>query len=299
MYCTCGRKAILFRRYSGEKLCKRCFNRSIKDRVKKAVRKYSLIDREDRIGVAVSGGKDSLVLLHLLKKLSEKYPFELLAITIDEGIEGYRDKSIELVKENCRKLNVESKVFSFKKEMGYTMDEIAKKNTEMGPCSYCGVFRRYLLNQKARELECDKLAVGHNLDDEVQTILMNFLRGDLSRFGRTGTFYVYVDEKFVPRIKPLREIPEKENVVYALANDIPVDFSPCPYAEEAYRNDIREFLNEMEVKRPTTKYTLLRSYEKIHAMIAEDLAEEVQYCEKCSEPTIGERCTRCKLLETL
>ncbi|HDM22425.1 MAG TPA: tRNA lysidine(34) synthetase TilS, partial [Methanomicrobia archaeon] len=76
MYCKCGKKAIIFRRYSGEKLCERCFNKSMVERVKKVIRKYSLIEKNDLIGVGVSGGKDSLVLLHILKKLSEKYPFD-------------------------------------------------------------------------------------------------------------------------------------------------------------------------------------------------------------------------------
>ena len=299
MYCKCGKKAVLFRRYSGEKLCERCFDRSMIDRVKKVVRKYSLIDRDDLIGIGVSGGKDSLVLLHLLDRLSEQYPFDLIAITIDEGIEGYRDKAITAVEETCNALGVESRIYSFKEEIGHSMDEIAEKDTKMGPCSYCGVFRRYLLNKKARELECDKLAVGHNLDDEVQTILMNVLRGDLSRFGRTGSYYIYSDKRFVPRIKPLREIPEKEDVIYALVHNIRAEFSPCPYANEAYRNDVRTFLNKMEVERPTTKYTLLRTYDKIYPLLAETLAEPVTHCKKCGEPSIGDLCKRCELLEEL
>ncbi|MCD6127929.1 MAG: TIGR00269 family protein [Methanomicrobia archaeon] len=299
MYCKCGKKAIIFRRYSGEKLCERCFNKSMVERVKKVIRKYSLIEKNDLIGVGVSGGKDSLVLLHILKKLSEKYPFDLIAITIDEGIKGYRDKSIRLVQKNCKSWGIESKIYSFKEEFGYTLDEIVKRDRELSPCSYCGVFRRYLLNKKARELGCDKLAVGHNLDDEVQTILMNFLRGDLSRFGRTGSYYIRLNEKFVPRIKPLREIPEKEDVIYALVNNIDVEFSECPYAGEAYRNNIREFLNKMEMEQPTTKYSLLRSYDKIYPLLAKNLTKEVRYCRNCGEPTIGEICKTCELLENL
>lgn len=299
MYCKCGKKAIIFRRYSGEKLCEDCFRRSILDNVMKVIRKYSLIDKDDLVGVAVSGGKDSLVLLHILKKISERYPFNLVAITIDEGIKDYRDKSIEVVKRNCKSLGIESKVYSFKKDIGYTMDEIVEKDRELGPCSYCGVFRRDLLNKKARELGCDKLAVGHNLDDEVQTVLMNFLRGDIARFGRTGTYYIYSDAKFVPRIKPLREVPEKETVIYAISDNIGPEFSDCPYAKGAYRKDISKFLNEMELKRPTTKYTLLRSYDKLHSLVAEDLAEKVTYCENCGEPTVGRVCKRCELLKKL
>ncbi len=299
MYCKCGKKAIIFRRYSGEKLCERCFNKSMIDRVKKVIRKYSLIEKNDRVCVAVSGGKDSLVLLHILKKLSEKYPFDLIALTIDEGIKGYRDKAIETVKRNCKLLGIESRVYSFKKELGYPLDEIVKKDRELSSCSYCGVFRRYLLNKKTRELGCNKLAVGHNLDDEVQTILMNFLRGDLSRFGRTGPYYIYLNERFVPRIKPLREIPEKENVVYALSNNIEVEFSTCPYSGEAYRNNIREFLNKMELEQPTTKYSLLRSYDKIYSLLAKSLAKKLKYCEKCGEPTIGNVCKTCEFLEKL
>lgn len=292
MQCTCGRKAVYHRRQSGQYLCEICFSKSIKKKFRQTIRKHSYVNKDEKIAVGVSGGKDSTVLLHLLHELNQDRPFELGVIIIDEGIAKYRDKSMAIAKKACQTLDVPYHVFSFQKEFEVTMDEVPE---DVPHCSYCGVLRRYLLNQKSRMLGYEKLAVGLNLDDEVQSILMNFLRGDLFRFGRTGPYYTE-KQGFVPRIKPLREILEKEIMLYAVVNNISVDHSVCPYAFEAYRGDIRDFLNSMESKRPTTKYSLLRSYEKLFPHLQQKLSSPVSFCEKCGEPTVDNICKTCTMI---
>lgn len=254
-----------------------------------------MVKRDDKIAVGLSGGKDSTVLLHLLYDLQKRRPFEMAAIIIDEGIKGYRDKTIEIAVENCCELGIEYSIFSFEEEFHLALDDI---EPELSHCAYCGVFRRYVLNQKSRELTFRKLAVGLNLDDEVQSILMNLLRGDLFRFGRTGPYYEE-KQKFVPRIKPLREISEKEIMLYAVVNQIPVDHSVCPYASEALRGDIRTFLDQMESKRPTTKYSLLRSYDRLFPYLQEELTGATSLCERCGEPSVDRLCKTCKMLEEI
>jgi uncharacterized protein (TIGR00269 family) len=295
MRCRCGRKAVYYRRQSGQYLCKVCFSRSIHSKFRTTIRKHSLVKKGDRIVLGLSGGKDSTVLLHLLCDLKKRRPFEIKAFIIDEGIEGYRNKTIEVAQKNCDLLGVEYSIFSFEDELGITLDEV---DADLSHCSYCGVFRRYLLNRKSRELGYEKLAVGLNLDDEVQSILMNLLRGDLFRFGRTGPSY---REKpgFVPRIKPLREISEKEIMLFALLNNIEVDHSVCPYASEAYRGDVRTFLDQMESKRPTTKYSLLRSYDRLFPYLQKELNYDVCVCERCGEPSVGKLCKACTMLEEI
>jgi uncharacterized protein (TIGR00269 family) len=295
MQCKCGRKAVYHRRQSGQYFCGTCFSKSIKTKFRRTIRKHSYVNTGEKIAVGLSGGKDSTVLLHLLHELNQDRPFELAAVIIDEGIKGYRDKTIALAEKTCQALDIAYHIFSFKKEFGITLDFVPD---DVPHCSYCGVLRRYLLNQKTRELHYEKLAVGLNLDDEVQSILMNFLRGDLFRFGRTGPFYT---EKhgFVPRIKPLREILEKEIMLYAVVNNIAVDHSVCPYASEAYRGDIRDFLNVMESRRPTTKYSLLRSYEKLFPYLQKELSGPVSFCEKCGEPTVDKICKTCTMVEKI
>jgi len=295
MKCRCGRKAIYHRRQSGQYLCAVCFSKSIQKKFRRTIRKHSLVKRGDNIAVGLSGGKDSTVLLHLLHDLQKRRPFSFEAIIIDEGIAGYRDTTIEVATKNCSLLDINYTIFSFHQEFGITLDDT---QPGVSHCSYCGVFRRYLLNQKSRELHFDKLAVGLNLDDEVQSILMNLLRGDLFRFGRTGPYYKE-SPQFVPRIKPLREISEKEVMVYAVVNNIEVDHSVCPYASEAFRSDIRDFLDRMESKRPTTKYSLLRSYDRLFPYLQDQLTADVARCERCGEPTVNTLCKACKMLEDI
>ena len=295
MRCRCGRKALYYRRQSGQYLCRTCFSKSIESKFRHTVRKYTFIGRGDTIAVGLSGGKDSTVLLHLLHDLQKRRPFEVTALIIDEGIAGYRDKTIDVAERTCRLLDIEYYIYSFAEEFGITLDNITP---EVSHCSYCGVFRRYVLNKKSRELAFRKLAVGLNLDDEVQSILMNLLRGDLFRFGRTGPYYRETPQ-FVPRIKPLREISEREIMLYAVINNIEVDHSVCPYASEAFRGDIRTFLDEMESKRPTTKYALLRSYDRLFPYLQEQLTWEVTLCEQCGEPSVDTLCKTCKMLEKI
>ena len=295
MRCRCGRKAIYYRRQSGQYLCGICFSKSIESKFRSTIRKHALVSRGDNIAVGLSGGKDSTVLLHLLHNLQKRRPFTVEALIIDEGIAGYRDKTIKVAEKTCQLLSIDYHIFSFSEEFGITLDDI---EPDVSHCSYCGVFRRYLLNKKSRELTFEKLAVGLNLDDEVQSVLMNFLRGDLFRFGRTGPYY-RKKSKFVPRIKPLREISEKEIMLYAVVNHIEVDHSVCPYASEAFRGDIRTFLDEMESKRPTTKYALLRSYDRLFPYLQEQLTYDVSLCEQCGEPSIDTLCKTCKMLEKI
>jgi len=297
MLCNCGRKAIYWRRYSGEYLCKRCFVESVEKRFSHTIGKHRLIGKHERIAVGISGGKDSMVLLHLLFRFSKRFPFSILAITVDEGIKGYREKTLEKARKNCEKLGIEHHIFSFREEFGFFLEDVSG---ELSRCSYCGVFRRYMLNRKARELSCTSLAVGHNLDDEVQSILMNILRGDFGRMGRTGATYKDISPGFVRRIKPMREIPEKEIKLFSLLEDIDAEDSTCPYAEEAYRNDIRDFLNMMESKRPTTKHTLLASYDKLFPILQNTLIpEKISECSKCGEPSVGKICKACEMKEKI
>ena len=171
-------------RYSGESLCRRCFSRLFEKRVRKTIRVNHLLNKNDRVAVALSGGKDSVTLLKIMHTLFEKAPkSKLIAITVDEGIHGYREKTLKVAKKVCDELKVEHHVYTFKKEIGMTLDKMIKKSiADRKPpaCSFCGVFRRKILNETARELKVDKLATGHNLDDEIQVTLMNFIRGDFA-----------------------------------------------------------------------------------------------------------------------
>jgi uncharacterized protein (TIGR00269 family) len=305
--CTiCGaREAFYTRSYSGEKLCTRCFVESIENKVRATIAKYKMFRFDDKIAVAVSGGKDSLSLLHILSRIERDFPkASICAITVDEGIRGYRDEAIEIASENCKKLRVEHFVASFKDLYGYTLDEVVWRaraaRGNLTPCSYCGVLRRKALNLLARDVGATKIAVAHNLDDEIQTFMLNIIHGDPSRISRAGPVFEDEIEGFVPRVKPLCEILEKEVTLYAYVKGIRFQENPCPYAGEALRNDVRNMLNKLEVKHPGIKYTVFRSAERIRKMIRENKPKvALKRCKICGEPTVGEICQACQLLQKI
>jgi uncharacterized protein (TIGR00269 family) len=304
--CTvCKREeAFFFRPYSGEKLCRKCFTKSIEEKVRTTIVKYKMLKFDDRIGVAVSGGKDSVSLLHILAKIEHGYPkTSLAAVTVDEGIKGYRDEALKIAAENCQKLGIEHHVVSFKELYGYRLDEIVKslkqkRNSDLTPCAYCGVLRRKALNIAARNLKADKLATAHTLDDETQTILLNIFHGDVLRIAREKPATDEAHPKLVQKVKPFCEIPEKETALYAYVRKIKFQSMPCPYASEALRNDVRTMLNRMEEKHAGIKFTIFKSIQKIRPALENIASKEgLRECNECGEPTTERTCRTCQMLK--
>jgi uncharacterized protein (TIGR00269 family) len=300
------RDAFFSRPYSGEKLCKRCFTKSIEEKARATVAKYRMLKFDDRVAVAISGGKDSISLLHILAKMQRDHPkSSLVAVTVDEGIKSYRDEALKLAAENCRKLSVEHHVVSFKQLFGFTLDEIVKLQRQKGEgnltsCAYCGVLRRRALNMTAREIKADKLATAHTLDDETQTILLNIFHGDVLRIAKEKPVTDEVHPKLVRKIKPFCEIPERETALYAYVKKIEFQSRPCPYASEALRNDARVMLNRMEEKHPGIKFTIFKSIEKIRPALEEMAKKEgLGECGECGEPTTAKICRTCQLLKSI
>jgi uncharacterized protein (TIGR00269 family) len=296
--------AFYYRQYSGERLCKKCFTESIEAKVRSTITHYHMLKFDDHLAVAVSGGKDSLSILYILSKLRKYRPQTILtAVTVDEGIKGYRDEALTIAADVCRKLEVPHHIVSFKQLYGYTLDEIVARAKENGqktltPCAYCGVLRRRAINFGAREVKATKIATGHTLDDEAQTVLMNILRGDIAKLAKEKPITSEVHPLFVQKIKPFCEIPEKESALYAYAKKISFQDTPCPYANEALRNDIRGMLNRMEEKHAGTKFTVQRAIEKMRPAIEETAKkEDFKICRECGEPSAGELCKTCEMLK--
>jgi len=295
----CRSKAVIFIRYSGAHLCDQHFSEFVEKRVKHELRRQTDLSRGGRLAVAVSGGKDSSVALALLHRiLSRRKDIEFCAITVDEGIAGYRESSIPVVAAQCRSLGVEHRIVSFAEMFGTTMDEVASKEREVSTCTYCGVMRRLAMNRVARDWDASHLATGLNLDDTAQSILMNFSRGDIERLARMGP-HRRVQPGLIPRIQPLRTIPESETTLYAILNGIAYHDLECPYAPEALRNDYRRVVFELEARYPGTRHSILRSYEELLPAL-ENLypPAKLKMC-SCGEPTISGRCKACELVESL
>ena len=307
---VCGvcerREAFFFRPYSGVRLCRSCFARSVEDKVRNTIAKYKMFKFDDKIAVAVSGGKDSISLLHILVKMERKYPrVSLVAVTVDEGIRGYRDEALRIAAETCDKLGVEHCVVSFRELFGYRLDEIVEdlqREGVNGPtvCGYCGVLRRRALNVAARRVGADRIATAHTLDDEVQTVLLNVFHGDVLRVAREKPVTDEAHPKLVRKVKPFCEVPEKETALYAYVKRVAFQSVPCPYASEALRNDVRIFLNRLEEKHAGMKFTIFKSIERIRPALAEIAEKEgLNECVQCGEPTTGKVCMTCQMLEQI
>ena len=199
------------------KLNKEEFNEHIFTRINNLIRDYQLIREGELIAVALSGGKDSVLTLHALKNYQKYLDFDLVAISVDEGIDGYRQHGIDSAVRNAHDLGVELVQKSFKDEEGFSLDDIYQDFKSA--CIPCGVFRRNILNKTAYELGAVKIATGHNLDDEIQSFLMSFARGDTIKFSKFGPELDVIHPKLVPRIKPLWNTPEKEVGMWAVLND--------------------------------------------------------------------------------
>jgi uncharacterized protein (TIGR00269 family) len=266
-------------------------------RIKKEIRSQLEIGRGKHIAVAISGGKDSSVTLHTMAKiLGDRRDIRLSAFTVDEGIVSYRPATIRKVIELTDRLGIEHHMIRFQDEVGTTMDELAPISQDQSPCSYCGVFRRRCMNKAAKELGADIVATGHNLDDTAQSVLMNFMRGDVERLARLGP-HLRVQPGLVPRIEPLRLIPEKESYLYALINGIEFSEDECPYAGGALRNDYRAMIDEMEHKHPGTKFSIVASYDAIRPMLKDRFPASALGLCRCGEPTCNERCMACEMVD--
>jgi uncharacterized protein (TIGR00269 family) len=282
-------------------LCKNCFIKYFEKKVLKTIRKFRLIDKKDNIAVAVSGGKDSLTVLHILNKLSKSMRgLKINAILIDEGIKKYRNITIKDAKAFCKKNKIPLHIYSYKKEFGYTLDQMVKK-IDMNSCNLCGVLRRYLLNKKSRLLNANKLATGHNLDDEAQSILMNQFKNNQELSARLGPITgISRFKSFIPRIKPLYLLTEKETATYAFLKNFNNKYTECPYSKNGFRDDVRDFMNNFENKYRGSKNSLVLSFLSILPILKEKYKKgKIKYCKKCKEPCAKEICNACEILNKI
>ena len=323
----CGQHAVLHAAYSGLHLCEDHLCRAVEKRVRRRVREDGLVpddatpEAPERWVVGLSGGKDSVVLTHILSDIFERDPrIELVALSIHEGIEGYRDASLDACRELTADLDIRHEVVSYAEEFGVEMDKVVEDDPEgMAACAYCGVFRRDLLSRYAEDLDADKLLTGHNLDDEAETALMNFLEGDVTQMAQhfdasLGPFDGDGDHPteraretqshHVPRAKPLRDVPEKEVALYARFRDLPAHITECPHADEAYRGEIQSLMLDLEQNHPGTRHSIMAGYEKLAALAADvyggdDADVDFGECDTCGAPTARDQCRKCNLLAAL
>ena len=277
--------------FSSPRYCKTHFINYIEKKVETTIKRFALIKQNEKLAVAVSGGKDSQTVTYLLHKLFGN----VTALSIDEGIPGYRDTTLEDMKKFCSKYSIPYHIYSFEEAFGTKLDTMLQHGAPA--CRSCGVLRRSLLNRHAQGF--DKIATGHNLDDECQSLLMNFLKGTLFLSAKMGPASgVYVRTGFVQRIKPLYLCAEKEITAYAYLMGFPVRFNECPHASDGFRSTVRDSLNALEQQQPGTKMRMIENFisvlPKLKAMHAN---HQLHTCSSCGQPSAQSVCRACITME--
>ncbi len=287
MLCSkCRRQAVLYQRYSGLHLCKAHFIADFEAKAKRAIRTHRWIVPQDRIAVALSGGKNSSALLYFMQKLvGKRRDITLRAITIDEGIGGCHDRRVAAG--IAESVGTELIVASFQELCGVTMEEVAGAQGDCPSCSLCDVLRRRCLNRVAKEHGISSLALGFNLDDEAQTVLMKVLRGDGDRLFMPDD----PADGLVPWIRPFLTIPEREVALYAYLHGEGFEIGRCPYSKITLRSDVHAVLDDYDWRHPSTKYALVNLGERLASCRGlSDLA--ASRCPICGGPCLGE-CRSC------
>ncbi|KAL6234124.1 hypothetical protein BDW75DRAFT_231424 [Aspergillus navahoensis] len=229
----------------------------------------SLFHPGERIAIGASGGKDSTVLASVLRTLNERYNYglDLCLLSIDEGIRGYRDDSLETVKRNAVQYNMPLVIVGYGELYGWTMDQVVEQIGKKGNCTYCGVFRRQALDRGAERLGIKHVVTGHNADDVAETVMMNLLRGDLSRLSRGTSIVTGSAASDIKRSKPLKYAYEKEIVLYAHHKQLDYFSTECIYSPEAFRGSARTLIKDLEKIRPSSILDIVRSGEEMAVLV--------------------------------
>jgi len=282
-------------------LCEEHYIEYIRTKVKRALERYSLVKRGDRVLLAVSGGKDSATLLDIMASLSKELGFLIAVLHIDLGIDDYSAHLKQAVKKHTESLGVPLIIVDLKQVLGATLPQLAKIS-KRPICSICGVVKRYIMNAAAVESGATSIATGHNADDMIAYAMKSFLLQDyftLSKLvPRTETL-----TGGISRIRPLYEVYERETLLYAILKNLPFYHGECPFApRDSLDRHFKHLFNQLEEAYPSTKISFLRRLAK-QGILLQRLAknsgniERVGVCSLCGLIASASKCAFCKITE--
>ncbi|KAL8690266.1 MAG: hypothetical protein Q9218_004250 [Villophora microphyllina] len=271
-------RALIIRPKNHQKLCKTCFITLFETEIHNTIISNSLFHPGEQIAIGASGGKDSTVLASVLKTLNERYNYglDLLLLSIDEGIKGYRDDSLETVKRNAVQYSMPLSIVGYDELYGWTMDQVVSQIGKKGNCTYCGVFRRQALDRGAARLGIKHVVTGHNADDVAETVMMNLLRGDLPRLSRATSIVTASAASESKRSKPLKYAYEKEIVLYAHHKGLDYFSTECIYSPEAFRGSARTLIKNLESVRPSAILDVVKSGEDMAKLVPPEVSDSGQ-----------------------
>ena len=287
----CGGTAVLELRRHNAAFCETDFVEFFRNQVREAIRRHRMFDREERVLVAVSGGKDSLALWDVL--LEEGY--RTSGLYLDLGIHDYSVESRAKCEAFAAARSAELIVVSVADTVGAPVPVI-KDVTRRPPCSGCGLSKRYLMNRAALEHGFPVVATGHNLDDEAATLFGSVMHWQTDALPRQSPALASTHPKLVRRVKPLYRLSERETAAFAFVRRIDYIVEECPFAKGATSIQHKEMLNRMEDASPGAKHNFLFGFlEKARPAFERGAAVTLNECARCGQVTTGTVCAFCKL----
>jgi tRNA-5-methyluridine54 2-sulfurtransferase len=299
----CGGKASVNMRQHKLALCKEHYLEWVPEQTERFIKKYQMFTREEKILVAVSGGKDSLSLWDILMRLGYQADGLYLGLGIDGRI-GYSGESQRLSEKFADKNNLKLHVVDIEKEYGQSipvLSEISHRGHGK-PCAVCGLAKRHEMNRIARDLGYDVLATGHNLDDEAAVLFGNTLSWSSEYLLRQGPVLPEANG-LARKVKPLCRFYEREMTAYALARSIEYIYDECPFAEGSKQIFYKEALNQLETARPGAKLTFylrfLEARKSGELFIEKNIKRDVLHaCLNCGQATSAPGlCSFCRMIE--
>lgn len=303
MNCTkCKTKAVIDLPRHNAAFCKGCFNTFVHDQVARAIKSQKMFGKDDRILVAVSGGKDSLALWDILLKLSYKAD----ALYVNLGIGTYSEEShrkvTKFAEAAATTYGAKLLTHTVEGEEGAGIKELAQL-IHRPTCSTCGTIKRYQFNRVAIEQDYDVMATGHNLDDEAARLLGNVLRWQEEYLDKQAPSLPASVEGFAKKVKPLYRLSERELAAYSVLNRIDYIVEECPMAKGARTLLYKDVLNRLETESPGTKQAFYwgfldkqRKPDAPTSTIAERDQDTLHPCSTCGQPTTAEICSYCKMM---
>ncbi|MFV0420984.1 TIGR00269 family protein [Oleidesulfovibrio sp.] len=276
--------------------CEECYDLFFTRQVEKGIRRQKLLTFEDRILVALSGGKDSLALMLVLSKLG----YNVTGLHIDLSIPNSSEAARGVVERFCEKHGFKLIVKEMAKEGLAIPDVKARLNRPI--CSACGKIKRYFFNKTALDEGYTVLATGHNLDDEIARLFSNTLRWDLAYLSDQGPG-LPAEGGFARKIKPLYRLSEFETANYSFLQGIEYHYAPCPYSQGASFTQYKKLWADLEEQMPGRKLDFYLGFlergKEVFAKHEETHGDELQPCEKCGYPTSAEVCGVCRIREAV
>ncbi|MBC7131068.1 hypothetical protein H5T51_07630 [Candidatus Bathyarchaeota archaeon] len=287
--------AEIYVSYARLSLCPNCFLEFYTSRVKRTVEEFKMFREADAVGVAVSGGKDSMALLHVLK---QGFPrLSLKALHVNLGIPEYSTHCQAKVEKLASDLDVELYVFDLQRELGIVIGDFKRTMFRRKLCSVCGTIKRHVFEELAMKAKVKVLATGHNLDDVAGIMFNNFLYGQWRQLVRLKPVLLPLAEGMAYKVKPLIRCSENETLLYCLYGEVPFRELECPYSTGTGVRRRAKILEILAENNPYFRYQLLNRFLELIPLLEKTLTKPEQAfttCSVCGFPSSGETCAYCK-----